>query len=455
MARSCAFRRKKWWIVSVSASVDSSTSDSLSERALETTGRRIYRPGTAGAAMAERSFRIMWIGSFASNIGTWMQNTVLPKYAHDLGDANGQRNGGLYVGMVIMAQLSPLLLAPLGGVFADRFRRKPYLIACQVQQLVFSLLLAVVVAASASIGVVVAVALAIGIGNALNAPAWSAVMPQLVRKENMPGAISMNSAMVNGSRVVGPAIVAVLVSAGLGSGGIFAINAATYLFVIVALLSIVIADPAADTDSFRRRLGAGFREARHNPVVGRGLTILVLFSLLCLPYVGQFATVAARNFGVADGSRAYYWIYAVWGFGACCGGLSIATVLSRIDPKRLVPAMLLGFAASLAVFSLLRSTEPAYPVGFVLGFCYFGMTTSLLTVVQQHLGDQVRGRVMALWFMGFGGTVPFGSLGAGWLMDHVVSVTTVLLIGSATAVLLAWLARDLVQRSDRYHAALS
>jgi MFS family permease len=258
---------------------------------------------------------------------------------------------------VIMAQLSPLLLAPLGGVFADRFRRKPYLIACQVQQLVFSLLLAVVVAASASIGVVVAVALAIGIGNALNAPAWSAVMPQLVRKENMPGAISMNSAMVNGSRVVGPAIVAVLVSAGLGSGGIFAINAATYLFVIVALLSIVIADPAADTDSFRRRLGAGFREARHNPVVGRGLTILVLFSLLCLPYVGQFATVAARNFGVADGSRAYYWIYAVWGFGACCGGLSIATVLSRIDPKRLVPAMLLGFAVSLAVFSLLRSTD--------------------------------------------------------------------------------------------------
>jgi MFS family permease len=426
----------------------------LADEIDETQARR--RPGTAGAALAERPFRILWTGSFASNIGTWMQNAVLPKYVYDLGQANGANRGGLYVGLVIAAQLSPLLFSPLGGVFAEKFRRKPYLIACQVEQLLFSLLLAAVVAAQWTIAPIVLVALAIGVGNALNAPAWSAVLPQLVRHENMPGAISLNSTMINGSRVVGPVIVAFLVSVGVGLPGIFAINAATYLFVIGAIWLIDISDPLPDNErSFVRRLTAGFREAKRNPVAARAFPVLVIFSLLCLPYVGQFATVADRNFGVAEKSTAYYWLYATWGMGACCGGLSIATVFSRVDPKLLVSRMLFGFAAALAVFAMVSSPTPAFPVGFVLGFCYFGMTTSLLTVVQQHLDDHLRGRVMALWFMGFGGTVPFGTLGGGYVMDEVTSVRNVLLFGAAVAVALAMVTRDLPARSERYTSAVA
>ena len=145
------------------------------------------------------------MASFASNVGTWMQNVVLPAYVYD-------RTGkASVVGLLVFAQLGPLLLLSIpAGVIADRFDRRRWLIAMQIVQLLFSLALFPLAATDAPIWSLFLVALGVGVGNALNAPAWSAMLPTLVSLDDLAGSISLNSTMINGSRVIGPIIVAVL-----------------------------------------------------------------------------------------------------------------------------------------------------------------------------------------------------------------------------------------------------
>jgi MFS family permease len=392
-----------------------------------------HTPGSARAALAYPRFRRMWAASFSSSIGTWMQNVVLPLYVYD-------RTGkASVVGMMVFAQLGPLLFLSIpAGVIADRFDRRRWLIAMQMVQLAFSLALAPLAAADAPIWSIFLVSFGVGIGNALNAPAWSAMLPTLVSREDLPGSVSLNSFAINGSRVIGPIIVAILRSAGVSIAQIFIINAVTYLFVVWALLvtHITQAKPP-DREPGLRQFTSGIRIARANPAVWRLLVSLFTFSLLSLPYVGLFAVVARRNFGIAKGSTTYEWLYATWGFGAAFGGLAIGTVFVAYDKRRLIRIGFVAFAAFLAGFAIAREPIGAFVTGAFLGFAYFGTTTSMNTVFQSRLEDHERGRVMSLWFMAFGGTVPLGNLVFAPLMD-AIGVRWVLLGGAAWALFLGW-----------------
>jgi predicted MFS family arabinose efflux permease len=208
--------------------------------------------------------------------------------------------------------------------------------------------------------------------------------------------------------------------------------------VIWSLLSVRLPDPAPDTSGLHgvRRLLAGFQVARRDRVVSRCLILIFTFSLLSLPFIGQMPTLADRNLGIDAESRAYGVLYACFGVGALLGALSIGTVLAHRRLERVVRVGLLCFAGFLAAFALLRSPGPAYPTILLVGLAYFGVITSLSTVLQQRLDDSNRGRVMALWIMGFGGTVPLGNLLAGPLIV-LTSVTTVVLAGAGIAVALA------------------
>ncbi|MBU6227295.1 MAG: MFS transporter, partial [Acidobacteria bacterium] len=152
--------------------------------------------GTVRAALQSRAFRLMFAGSFMSNVGTWMQNVVLPAYIYN-------RTGrASLVGLFIFAQLGPLLVLSIpAGVIADRFDRRGWLIVTQTIQMSFSFLLFPLTANDAHIGWIFVAQLGVGIGNALNAPAWSASLPSLVPPEDLAGAISLNSTIINGSRV--------------------------------------------------------------------------------------------------------------------------------------------------------------------------------------------------------------------------------------------------------------
>ncbi len=375
----------------------------------------------------------MWTASFSSSVGTWMQNVVLPLYVLDRTDSAS------IVGVMVFAQLGPLLFLSIpAGVIADRFDRRKWLMAMQLVQLTFSALLAPLAATDAPIWAIFLVALGVGVGNALNAPAWSAMLPTLVSREDLAGSVSLNSAMINGSRVIGPIIVAVLRSAGVSISTIFLINAVTYLFVIGALLRTPVPKPPkVDHAQGWRQLTAGLDIARSDPAVWRLLNTLFTFSLISLPYVGLFAAVVRLNFGVEKNSTTYEWLYATWGFGACFGGLAIGTVFVHWDKRTLIRYGFFAFALALAAFAVVREPIGAFAVAPLLGFAYFATTTSMNTVLQSRLADHERGRVMSLWFMAFGGTVPLGNLLFAPVID-AVGARWVLLGGALWAVFLGW-----------------
>ena len=406
------------------------------------------RPGTARAAFAYRDFRIMWYSNFLSSIGTWMQNVVLPAYIY-------QRTGrASAVGIFVFAQLGPLLLLSIpAGVMADRFDRRKWLIFAQTIQMTGSVLLGIFTIAHAPIYALFLAQLSVGIGNACNAPAFSAVLPSLVRPEDLGGSISLNSASVNGSRVTGPILVALMMSWGVTAGQVFIFNAATYLFVTWAVTRIAMPPNSTRKEQGLKSFTAGFIVARTRPAVGRMLISMSSFSLLCLPFVGLFPAVADKTFNIQPKTVTYKWLYATWGTGALLGALAIGTVLAAFDKRTISRFGFMAFAVTIALFATVRGTPLAFVTAFFLGVAYFGTTTSLMTVFQSRLEIEIRARVMALWFMAFGGTIPIGNAIFGPVID-AIGPRPVLYIGAAWAVFLSWWCNieKIDQRTDSHTA---
>jgi predicted MFS family arabinose efflux permease len=395
-----------------------------------------YTRGTARAALAHRAFRVVWGGTFASNVGTWMQNVILAAFGYEL------THSTTFVGVLFFAQLGPLLfLATIGGALADIVDRRKLLITMQLAQLVLSFLLAVLAAVDdPSRAAIVVCVFAIGIANALSAPALSAVLPTLVPRPDLAGAVSLQSVQMNASRVIGPAIGGALYPA-FGAAPVFALNALTYLFAVAVVW--VTPFPGRDRgqpeESRLSGLLAGFRTARRDPLVRRILTTMATMSLFSLAFVGLMPALAAENFDMRPRSLAYGLLYASFGAGAALGAVAIGTLLAGHSKPRIVRRGFLAFAGLLALFGLIRTPALAYPVAVVLGVSYFAVVTSLSTVLQENLADHLRGRVMALWIMAFGGTVPVGVLIGGAVATRT-SITTVVVFGALVAVVLAWYA---------------
>jgi MFS family permease len=392
-----------------------------------------FRRGTAQAALRNRDFRIFWGGTFASNIGTWMQNVLLGAFGYEL------TGSAVFVGVLFFAQLGPLLfMSTVGGVLADVVDRRRLLIITQIEQLVLSIVLAALAASGDPSRVaLVACVFAIGVGNSLSAPAIAAILPTLVPRADLPGAVSLQSVQMNLSRVIGPAIGAVIYSR-TSAAPVFAINAGTYLFAVAGVI-LARYHPYAPGEVEERglaRLLSGFRLAARDPLIRRILITLVLFSFFSLTFVGLMPAIAADNFGIRPRSVEYGLLYAAFGLGAATGAISVGTLLAGRSKAPIPRFGLVVFAGLLTVFALLRTDAPAYPIGFVVGFFYFLVITSLATVLQENVDDSSRGRIMALWIMGFGGIVPVGVLVGGFVANYT-SVTLVLLIGAAAALVLA------------------
>jgi predicted MFS family arabinose efflux permease len=227
----------------------------------------------------------------------------------------------------------------------------------------------------------------------------------------------------------------------VGPAWVFAGNAATYLFVVAALMvvSLPALAPASQHASRWRELTAGITTARADRVVGRCLVTVFVFSLLALAFIGQMPVVAAHNLGIEPKSADYGLLYACFGTGALIGAISIGTVFTRSSKPMIVRVGLFGYALTLTAFALVRQATPAYFVVALVGAFYFAFITALNTALQTRLGDAVRGRVMALWIMGFGGTVALGNLIVGPVVS-AVGITAVLIFGAGVALALAWYA---------------
>lgn len=368
-----------------------------------------------------------------SFVGTWMQNFTLPAYL------DARTGSAALVGLLVFAQLGPLLVLSIpAGVLADRYDRTRIVVSMQAVMMLSSVVLAALVATDAPLWSIFVTQLIIGLANTVNAPAFSASLPMMVDRADLAGAISLNSAMINGSRIAGPALAALLAALGMSIPQLFLINAATFLFIIIPLVTVVrlpVPDGPVPERGWRQ-LTRGIAVMRERRVLSRVISTMFVFSLVSLPYVGLFPSVARLNLGVDPEGTEYKLIYIAWGLGAFLGALAIGTWLSRRDTRRLIPFGFLVFAACLAVFSRLADWRLALPVGTALGFAYFMTATALSTVLQRNLADSERASAMPLWFMAFGGTVPIGNLIAGPIMD-AVGARWVLGAGAAGAIALA------------------
>jgi MFS family permease len=394
-------------------------------------GELEVRPGTARSALRSRDFRVLWIATLSSNVGTWMQNVALGAFAYQLSHSAG------FVALIGFAQLGPLLLlATVGGMLADAVDRRRLLMTTNLVQLVFSAVLAAVAAVPhPSRALLLLVVLAIGVANALTGPPLASILPTLVPRADLPGAIALQSVQMNLSRVVGPAIGGVLLPS-IHASGVFGINAATYLFAVAGAYAIRPVARTRSTEQGLRRLLGGFAVARHDPLVRSVLVLIASISFFCLPFIGLMPVIAAENLGMSVTGFAYGLLYACFGLGAACGAIAVGSVLVGYRRDRVVAGGLALFGLMLLAFGLLRTSAPAYPVVFLVGLFYFATVTTLSTRLQEHLHDDVRGRVMALYMMGFGGTIPVGLLVAGPIAART-SITTVVVGGAAVAMLLA------------------
>ena len=392
------------------------------------------RPGSPRAALAHRAFRWVFIGSMASNVGTWMQNFTLGALADNL------THRSWYIGLVTFAQLGPMLfLSPFGGVIADTFDRKRTMVTAAVFQTVFSALLAWVALSDhpSETGIVLLV-LVIGIAGAFNAPAANATLPALVGGRDLSGAIALNSAQMNTSRVIGPLLAGLFIGVSHPSL-IFLINAATYLFVIAALMLVDFDSrpPPHSGEAPLTRLRIGIAAARADPVISKVLITVSLYSFCSLIFIYQMHPFAVRNLGGDD--HTFTVVFSSFGLGAALGALAVGTILSQVSRPLLTRLGLLSFGVALGVLAFQTSTTPAMVAAFLTGFAYFVVITSLSTILQEEVADEVRGRVMGLWMMGWAGVVPLGSLIGGPIID-AVGLRWVFLFGAVVAALLAWYA---------------
>lgn len=381
-------------------------------------------------ALAVPEFRNLFIASFISNAGRWMQFAALGVLSWEMTESSA------FLGYIIFAQLAPLaFLSLLGGSLADTADRRKLLMSTQMWQLIWTFALAAVLLDDTiSEAVLLGLVFTVGLGQGLYAPAFTSVLPLVAGEENLPAAIALNSIQLNSARVIGPAIGGFLVTR-FGFAEVFAINAFTYLVVVLALATLRLPNAEPTNRTMGERLFGGIHIVRRAPQVGRPILLMALFAFFCLPFIGQLPAIAETRLGVDTRSAEYGWFYSTFGFGALVGAVLVATVLLQVDKGFLVKAALLGFSISLATLSFVRSISVGYGVIFAVALFYFILPTVLATAWQAHVDSSVRGRVAAIWVLAFGGMVPLSNVVMGRIVEST-SLQVVMLFGAGTAALL-------------------
>lgn len=372
------------------------------------------RSRPALAAFAHRDFRVFWLAALASNTGSWMQNAALPYVAFALTG----RYGG--VGATGFWQYLPvMLMGAAGGSIADRFDRRRVLIVTQVAQATFAVALwALVASGTATAGRLSALAFASGLAGGLNIPVWQAFVGQLVPREALLNAVTLNSAQFNAARALGT-FAAGLIIAVSGPSVVFAVNAVSFGCVLVALALI----PGRGRPSARASRGAardlldGVRYVRSVPaIVSCCIAIIAIAGLASPLFSFVTATYADRVFVIGGWQRGLLW--AAGGIGAVAVSPALLTIGARIPRDRLLLGAMLSHAAGTAVVGLAPRWWVAAFGLMLYGGSYLVMATAMNTTIQLVALEEMRGRTYAVYVMCLTGALPIGLLVWGWAADR-------------------------------------
>ena len=382
------------------------------------------------SALHHRNYRLFFSGQSVSLVGTWITRVATSWLVYRLTGST------LLLGIVgFCGQIPMLFLAPIAGVFVDRWDRRRVLVVTQVLSLLQSLALAVLTLAGIiTIAEILALQLVQGLINAFDTPARQAFVVSMIEdRGDLPNAIALNSLMVNGSRIIGPSIAGLLIAA-VGEGWCFLLDAISYVAVVASLVAMRgIAAPAARPSSrVGEDLSAGFRYVSSFAPVRSALLLLALVGIAGMPYTVLMPAVATR--ALHGGAQLLGVLMTASGVGAVCGGLYLAQRRTVIGLGRVIAVATTTFGVALVAFALSRSLVLSLLILPVVGGGFMVQMAATNTVVQTLVEERLRGRVMAFYTMAFLGTAPLGSLLAGAVSSRLGTATTILL-GGVTCIL--------------------
>jgi MFS family permease len=359
------------------------------------------------SALAVPNYRIWFVGQGISLSGTWMQTVAQGLLVLQL------THSGTSLGFVTALQTLPVLLfGPWGGVVADRFPKRPVLYITQTAAGIQALLIGILLATGTiQIWMVYVLAFCFGLINTVDNPTRQTFIMEMVGRETLTNAVSLNSTQVNLARVIGPSLAAALIAT-VGMTACFIINGLSYFVVVAVLMAMKARDlyQAPLVTRTRGQLTQGWRYVRSTPILR---TILVMMTL-----IGMFTYEFTVSLPLlAQGSASVYAaMTAAMGLGAVAGGLYTAS-RARGQPRELVwQAGLFGVAV------LLTALAPTVPLSILalLGVGFFSIRFTALgnSTLQLESLPEMRGRVMSLWTMTFLGTTPIGGPIIGWIGEH-------------------------------------
>ena len=382
----------------------------VSKRRSSFTGKLL----SAFPAFESPNFRRYFPGQVISMIGTWIQMVAQGWLVLEI------TGSAFDVGLAAAASTLPtLFLSLFGGVLVDRYPRRTILLWTQSSAMVLAFVLGLfAVTGTVTIWVILLLSFLLGCVNALNVPALQAFLSEIVEREHLASAIAMNSAIYNGSRVIGPAIAGILISA-TGTGTAFLVNGVSFFAVIISLLSMKDAQKAPAAKISQHPLQAirdGLNYSWEHPVIRTSILYIAVISIFAWSYVTMLPYIAKHIFHMDASGMGY--LYGVSGLGSVVGTVLVSIYSRKIDRLVFIAGGTILFSLALIGFTMTTFLPSALVFLFLGGFGLVSAVSTLSATIQSTVDDRFRGRVMSLYMMVFMGFMPIGNLEIGYLSEH-------------------------------------
>jgi len=386
-------------------------------------------------ALRHRNFRLFISGQIVSLVGTWMQNVAQAWLVYRL------THSELLLGTTwFCSQIAVFALGPLGGLACDRYSRQKVVVATQTLSMLQAFALAALtLTGNIQVWHVLALAVALGVINAFDMPGRQALVIQMTSQEDLINAISLNSAVFNAARVIGPGVAGLLVSA-VGEGMCFLLNGISFLAVIFCLLAMRLPrfEPHPPAPVLQH-LVDGFRYAAHHRQVRSVLSLMAAATFGGMPAFVLMPFFADDIFH--RGSRGLGYLMGAMGIGAVTGTLVLARRTRPGGLGRVMVVSGLTTGAGYLAFAFSQSFYFSMAIMPIIGYSVMRQMASANTTIQTAIPDQYRGRIMALYAMTVVGLGPFGSLAAGAIASRTnarVALACGGVLAMAAASVYAW-----------------
>ena len=377
------------------------------------------------SALHYRDYRLLWFGAFTSTTGTWMA-TVAQGWV-----VLNMTNSAFLLGVDGFLATGPMLFFSLfGGVVADRVERKKIMLFSQYLQMTLAFILAaIILSGNVKVWHIFLISFLTGSAQSFSGPAYISLLPLLVKREDVPNAVAMNSMQFNLARVIGPLLAGIALAA-WGAAACFFINGLSFIAVIIAMM--LMRSPKIEGD--RQESGifgemkAGFSFVAHRPKLITLTFLAFAGTFIGMPLVTFLPVVARSVFAI--GAKGYAWMMTTYGVGSVCGALLVAATAHAAKKGKLALSLQLVFACLLVSFAFSRALPLSLALLFLSGMCVVGVISLYSSLVQLTTSDAMRGRVMSIFMLAFRGGMPLGNLIAGYVAQRW-SITTALGVNGA------------------------